>query len=118
MAGVSSQGTTFTLGGTAYTVTSVQVDYGQERRFVGAPHMGLGVDDFEPVYRVHRTEDERATVDIEFIGAAAPTKNTTASLSITGGLSLSGTALCVSSSVRVAVGELVRGNASFRVALS
>jgi len=116
MAGVSSHGTTFTFNGAAFTVTSVQVDYGQERRFVGGGHMGLAVNDFEPVYRTHRTEDERATVDIEYLAGSIPTVNATGTLSISGRISFSGQATCVSSQVVAAVGELVRGSASFRVA--
>lgn len=115
MAGVSSQGTTFSFAGTTFTVTSVQVDYGQERRFVGAGHMGLAPNEFEPIYRIHRTEDERPTVDIEFIGQTAPTPNTSGAFSIAGKLTFSGNATCVSARIGVAVGEIVRGSASFRV---
>lgn len=116
MAGISSQGTTFAFGGTNYTVTSVQVDYGQERRFAGAGHMGLGPNDYEPLYRLHRTEDERPTVEIEYIGQSAISVNQTGTISITGKLSFSGQATCTSSRIGAAVGELVRGSASFRVA--
>lgn len=115
MAGVSSQGTTFAFAGATYTVTSVQVDFGQERRFVGGGHMGLAPTAYEPVYLLHRTEDERRTVDIDFIGAAPPVVNASGLLAITGKLSFSGQATCVSASVGAAVGELVKGSASFRV---
>lgn len=117
MAGVSSQGTTFTFAGATYTVTSVRVDYGQERRFVGAGHMGLGPNDYEPTVPLHRTEDEKAVVEIEFIGSTPPTKNAVGRLDVAGKLAFaSETAVCISASVGVAVGELVRGSASFRVA--
>lgn len=116
MAGVPSHGTTFSFNGATFAVTSVQVNYGQERRFVGGGHMGLAVNDFEPVYRTHRTEDERATVDIEYLAGTIPTVNATGTLSISGRISFSGQATCVSSQVVAAVGELVRGSASFRVA--
>ena len=116
MAGISSHGTTFSFNSTIFTVTSVQVNYGQERRFVGGGHMGLAVNDFEPVYLTHRTEDERATVDIEYLAGTIPAVNATGTLSISGRISLSGQATCVSSQVVAAVGELVRGSASFRMA--
>lgn len=116
MAGVSSQGTTFTFIATVYTVTSVQVNYGSERQRIAGPHMGLGPDAFEPTYVLHRTIDERPTVDIEFIGQAAPTLNASGALSIAGKVAFSSTAAtCISSQIGAAVGELVRGSASFRV---
>ena len=116
MAGVSSQGTSFTFASATYTVTSVRVNYSQERRFVGGGHMGLGPTAFEPVYLLHRTEDERPTVDIEFIGSTHPAVNATGTLTISGKLSFSGNATCVSAEVGAAVDEIVRGSASFRVA--
>lgn len=116
MAGVSSQGTTFSFNGVTYTVTSIQVDFGQERRFVGGGHMGLSPTAFEPVYLLHRTEDERPTVDIEFIGGGVPQVNASGSISVAGKFSFAGNATCISSQVTVSVGDLVRGTASFRVA--
>jgi hypothetical protein len=115
MAGVSSQGTTFTFNGTDYTVTSVQVDYGAERQVVSGAHMGLGPDDFEPVFTTGRTRDERPTVQIDFIGGAIPGINASGWLSVSGKLSFNGGATCISSQVTAAIGELVRGSASFRV---
>jgi hypothetical protein len=115
MAGVSSQGTTFTFDGTDYTVTSVQVDYGAERQVVSGAHMGLGPDDFEPVFTTGRTRDERPTVQIDFIGSSAPVLNASGMLTVAGKLSFSGESTCISSQVTAAIGDLVRGSASFRV---
>jgi hypothetical protein len=116
MAGVSSQGTYLSFAGGTYSVTSVQVDYGKERRFVGAGHMGLGPDGFEPIYRLHRTEDERATVEIEYIGGTIPVVNSTGTLTVSGRVAFSGPATCISSQARATLGDIVRGTASFRVA--
>lgn len=115
MAGVSSQGTSFTFASATYTVTSVRVSYAQERRFVGGGHMGLSPAAFEPVYLLHRTEDERPTVDIEFIGSTRPAVNASGTLTISGAMSFSGGATCISAEASAAVGEIVRGSASFRV---
>jgi hypothetical protein len=115
MAGVSSQGTTFSFAGSVFTITSVQVQSGSERQRVSAPHMGLAANAFEPTFVTHRTIDELPTVSIEYIGSARPEINTSGSLSVTGRLTFSGTATCTSSQVGAAVGELVRGSASFRV---
>lgn len=116
MAGVSSQGTTFTFSASTFVVTSIQVNYGSERQRVAGAHMGLGPDAFEPTYVLHRTADEQPTVDIEFIGASGPALNASGALSVAGALTFSSTAAtCISSQVGAAVGELVRGSASFRV---
>jgi hypothetical protein len=116
MAGVSSQGTTFTFNGSTFAATSIRVSNGQSRRLVGGAHMGMAVNDFEPVYRTHRTEEERVTVDIEYVAGTTPAINATGSLTIAGRISVSGQATCVSSEVTAAVGELLRGTASFRMA--
>jgi hypothetical protein len=116
MAGVSSQGTTFTFGGGSYSITSVTVNAGQERGRVSGAHMGMGIDDVEPVYSIHRTVDSLPTVDVEYITASVvPQVNTTGALAVGGRIAFSGQATCVSSQVTASVGDLVRGSASFRV---
>ena len=56
------------------------------------------------------------TVQIEFIGTSAPIYKAVGALVITGPVSLSfSSATCDSSSIRLAVGEVVRGSASFTV---
>jgi hypothetical protein len=115
MAGTSSQGTTFTFNNATLAVTSVQVSFASGRQRVSAPHMGLGPNDYEPTYVTHRTLDELPTVEIEYIGQTAVAINSSGQLSVTGKLSFSGTATCISSSIGAAVGQLVSGSASFRV---
>jgi hypothetical protein len=116
MAGVSSQGTTFTFGGGTYSITSVTVNYGQERTRISGAHMGMAADGIEPVYYGHRTVDSLPTVDVEYITASAiPQINATGAISVSGKVAFSGTATCVSSQVTASVGDLVRGSASFRV---
>lgn len=115
MAGTSSQGTFFTFGPSAYTITSVTVDLGQERERVSGAHMGLGPNDIEPVYYLHRSVDSLPTVQVEFIGSSAPSVNASATLAVAGKLAFSGPATCISSQVSASLGELVRGSASFRV---
>lgn len=116
MAGVSSQGTTVSFGGSTYAATSVRVSNGQPRQRISGAHMGMGVNDFEPMYDTHRTDEERVTVDIEYVAGTVPAINATGTLTISGRLSVSGQATCISSEVTAAVGELVRGTASFRIA--
>lgn len=115
MAGTSSQGTSFTFGGGSYTITSVTVNYGQERGRVSGAHLGMGQDDVEPFYKTHRTVDELPTVDVEFIGGSTPSVNASGNLAVSGKVAFSGTATCISSQVTASVGDIVRGSASFRV---
>ena len=115
MAGVSSQGTSFTFGLSAYTITSVSVDLGQERERVSGAHMGLGPNDIESVYYLHRTADSLPTVQVDFIGQSAPTVGTTAMLAVSGKIAFGGLATCTSAQVTASLGEIVSGSASFRV---
>lgn len=115
MAGTSSQGTSFTFGVSVYTITSVSVDLGQERERVSGAHMGLGPNDIEPVYYLHRSVDSLPTVQVEFIGSSAPSVDASGTLAVSGKLAFSGPATCIASQVSASLGDLVRGSASFRV---
>jgi len=115
MAGVSSQGTSFTFGLSTYTVTGVTVNGGAERQRVSAPHMGLGPNDTEPFYYLHKSVESLPTVDVQFIGQSIPSVGASAALSVSGRIAISGTATCISSQVTAALGDAVRGTASFRV---
>jgi hypothetical protein len=55
-------------------------------------------------------------VTIDYIGSNAITGGTSGSYSISGGLTLSGNATCISSSVTLSLNEVIRGNATFRLA--
>lgn len=112
---LSSQGLTFSFASTSYVATSVNVDGGSERRFLSGAHLGLSGGAYEPLYRTFRTRDEFPTVSIEYIGASKPAVGTTGDLSISGPISFSGAATVTTSSITAAVGDLVRGSASFRV---
>jgi hypothetical protein len=54
-------------------------------------------------------------VTIDYIGSSSIAGGTSANYSISGGLSLSGVATCVSSSVTLAINDVIRGNATFRL---
>lgn len=112
----SSQGTTLSFGAAAYTVTSIAVSNGQERERVRIPHMGMGPDDVEGVVYSHRTQENFATIEIEYLGTSSPAVQSSATITIGGKISFSGAATCVSSTLRLSVGDMVRGTASFRVA--
>jgi len=112
----SSQGTTLSFGAVAYTVTSVSVGYGQERGRAGIPHMGMGANDVEDIVYTHKTQENYPTVEVEYLGNSPPVVQASGTLAIGGPYSFSGPATCVSSAIRLAVGDVVRGTAGFRVA--
>lgn len=112
----SSQGTYLSFRGSSYTVTSISVAYGQERERVRVAHMALGPDEQEQVVYLHKTQDNLPTVEIEWVGGAIPTVQSSGTITISGAYSFTGTGTCVASAVRLATGDIIRGTASFRVA--
>jgi hypothetical protein len=116
-----AQGTTFSFGGTPYTVTNItysmtDVSAGDT---IDVSHLaqsaGSSVLTMDRPLRGSATDTGRE-VSIEYLGTAPITDGTTGTLAITGGLSLSAAATVSSSSVTLAVNDAVRGQATFRVA--
>ena len=107
---VSSQGLTFTFGGTTLSVTNVSVNETQD--LIDATDLGVAPND-RRIYVGGFASD--AEVQIEYFGNIL-TSGISGALSISGPISYSGTATVSSSSVSASVGDLVRGNATFRVA--
>lgn len=116
-----SQGTSFTFSGTAYTITRVSVNLqwtGNNRPKISTAHLGSNINAEEPfVYGfVPYSDDSASTVEVDFLGGSGIQIGTTGNIVISGGAA--GTynnATCVSSSVTAAVGDLVRGSATFRI---
>jgi hypothetical protein len=119
----SGSGTTFSFAGTNYTVTSITYTVG---------NTGGGTDNIdisnlsqttgESVKTISRPlvgtqgGDTGKTVSIEYIGTNVIAQNATGTLAITGGLTLSVTATCNSSSVTLTVNDAIRGSAEFQLA--
>lgn len=111
-------GTTFTFMGTTYTVTNIvysQSDTTEDK--IDVSHLGLTtgakmLTQDRPLKPVNVAGKE---VSIDYIGAASIAGGASGSLSISGGISVTGTATCVSSAVTLAMNEVIRGTASFRV---
>ncbi len=117
----SGTGTTFTFKGTNFTVTNIQyslsdTNAGDE---IDISHLGLTTGAsllFQSRPLVGATGGETGKeVSVDYIGNNAITGGTSGSYSITGGLALSGNATCVSSSITLAINEVIRGQATFRV---
>jgi hypothetical protein len=118
-----SSGTTFAFGGTTFTVTSITYTLGATGG--GADNIDishLGQTTGESVKSLARPlvgtqgGDTGKTVSIEYIGTNAIAQNASGTLTITGGISVSGTATCNSSAVTLSVNDVIRGSAEFQLA--
>lgn len=111
MAGISAQGLTFTFGGTALTVTSVQVNDSQD--LIDGSHLGIAPNGRREWVGGFATNRE---VTCDVISSTVLSAGTSGALAITGPLSFSGNATIMSASVGGSVGDLVKGSVSFKVA--
>jgi hypothetical protein len=119
----SGSGTTFAFGGTTFTVTSITYTIGATGG--GADNIDishLGQTAGQSVLSISRPlvgtqgGDTGKTVSIEYIGTNVIAQNTTGTLTITGGISVSGNATCNSSAVTLTVNDAIRGSAEFQLA--
>ena len=119
----SGSGTTFSFAGASYTVTSITYTLGSTgggTDNIDISHLGQTVG--QSVLTISRPlvgtqgGDTGKTVSIEYIGTNVIAQNLTGTLAIAGGLSLSVTATCNSSSVSLTVNDVIRGSAEFQLA--
>ncbi len=111
MAGVSAQGLTFTFGGSALTVTSVQVNDTQD--LIDGSHLVIGPNQRREFVGGFATDRE---VTVDYISTTILSAGESGALNITGPISFSGNATCASASIGGSVGALISGSATFRVA--
>jgi hypothetical protein len=118
-------GTTFSFGGTNFTVTSITYTIGATggggTDAIDVSHLGQTtgasvLSQSRPLVGSAGTTDTGKSVSIEYIGNAVIAQNTTGTLTITGGVAVSATATCNSSSVTLTVNDVVRGSADFSLA--
>lgn len=115
-------GTTFSFAGTNFTVTNLVYNLSDTTAGddIDISHLGLTTGaqmlfQSRPLKGATGGETGKE-VSIDYIGSNAIIGGTSGTYSISGGLSLSGNATCVSSSVTLAMNEVIRGNATFRLA--
>jgi hypothetical protein len=109
MAGVAAMGVTFTYNSQTITITSFNVN--DQIDNADGSHLGIapgGRREYVPTF-VQRE------ISCDYIATAVITTQS-AAISILGPVSFSGNATLVSSTVGGAVGDLVKGSATFRVA--
>lgn len=107
----SSQGLTFTFGGTTITVTSVQVSDTQD--LLDATHLGVAGNARRIFVGGFASERE---VQIDYISTTILGAGSSGTLVISGPMSFNGPATCSNASLGAAVGDFVRGSATFRLA--
>jgi len=111
MAGISSQGLTFSFGGTTMTVTSVAVNDTQQ--LVDGSHLGIAPSGRREYVGGFGTDRE---VTVDLITTTVLSAGTSGALAITGPITFSGNATIASTNVNAGLGEICRGSATFRVA--
>jgi hypothetical protein len=102
-----SQGNNFVFSGSTYTATNVGVTYGGD--LLETSHLNLA-SGANKTYQSPALVDNEITVD--YYGSTAPAIGASGTLSFAG---TSYTATVSASSITYAVGELVKGNATFKV---
>lgn len=118
-----SLGTTFSFGGTAYTVSSITYTLTDPNATDTIDISHLGQTTGEAVLSQDRpltgaADDTGVEVQIEYIGSNAIVGGTTGTLVITGGLSISRDATASQCTISLTTNDVIRGNATFRVAAS
>lgn len=113
-------GTTFAFSGTTFTVTSITYTLtGNAGDRIDVSHLGQSTGStVASIARplVGSPGDTGKNVSIEYIGTNTIAQNASGTLTITGGISVSGTATCVSSATTLTVNDVIRGTAEFQLA--
>lgn len=115
----NAQGTTFEFDGDEYYCTNIKVARanagGNNRIDVSTLDLAEGSDrEYQDPPLLDPNApfgEEQITVTISFMGAAAPASGQKATLTISGGVS--GTYRCTESEIDYAVGDIVKGTATF-----
>ena len=111
MAGISSQGLTFSFAGSTLTVTSVQVNDTQD--LIDGSHLGIAPNGRREYVGGFATDRE---VTIDYISNVILTAGTSGTVTISGPISFSGNGTLANASIGGSVGALISGSATFRVA--
>jgi hypothetical protein len=117
-----SSGTTFSFAGSNYTVTSITYSITDNAATDQIDVSHLGQTTGSTVLTMSRplkgsAGDTGKEVSVEYLATSGGpiAQGATGTLTITGGVALSVTATCKSSSVTLTVNDAVRGSASFQV---
>lgn len=118
-------GTTLTFPGFTGNVTSITYSQnetaGGTADVIDVSHLGLTTGSFvlsqaRPLKGAAGSSDTGKTVSVEYIGTGALSGGAVGTLTIAGGISVSGQATVASSSITLTVNDVIRGSAEFRLA--
>lgn len=117
-----SSGTSFVFGGTTFTVTNLTINFsdvsGQTDR-IDISHLGQTTGETMATQKRplvgSPTGETGKEISFDYIGTNQLAGGTTGTYALAGGASLSGNATIVSSTLTLAVNDVVRGNATVRV---
>tara|TARA_S200002703_G_scaffold43062_1_gene37459 strand:+ start:142 stop:519 length:378 start_codon:yes stop_codon:yes gene_type:complete len=117
-----SPGTSFVFSGTTFTVTNITVNFSDvsgETDRIDISHLGQTTGETMLTQRRpligSATGETGKEVSFDYIGTSQLAGGSTGSYSLGGAVSLSGSATIVSSSLTLAVNDVVRGSATVRV---
>ena len=117
-----SSGTTFVFSGTTFTVTNITVNFSDvsgETDRIDISHLGQTTGSTMLTQRRpligSATGETGKEVSFDYIGINQLAGGTTGSYALAGGVSLSGNATIVSSSLTLAINDVIRGSATVRV---
>ncbi len=116
-----STGTTLVFGGTTFTVTNVTLNYNDVRERIDISHLGQTTGEqiaSQDAPLVGTVDDTGVEISFDYIGTTELEGNTSGTLTVGGGLSLSRGATVASSNVTLAINDVIRGSATLRVAAS
>jgi len=117
-----SPGTTFVFSGTTFTVTNITVNFSDvsgETDRIDISHLGQTtgstmLTQARPL-RGSATGETGKELSFDFIGTNQLAGGSTGTYALAGGVALSGNATIVSSSLTLAVNDVIRGSATVRV---
>ena len=107
---------------TGITVTKVDQSGSTSDAGIDISHLGQTAGSYiltqtKPLFpRSSGTGYYSTEVTVDFIGTGLIAGGTSGTLTITGGVAVSGVATCTGSSITLAVNDVVRGSASFKLA--
>lgn len=114
-------GTTLTVAGSTFTVTSITVNFSElGNNFIDVSHLGQTAGEtiktIPAPLKGSADGETGKEISFDYIGTTQLTGGQTGSYAITGGVSLNGTACTVvSSSLTLAVNDVIRGSATVRI---
>jgi hypothetical protein len=116
-----SSGTTLQVGATKFTVTGVNVSFSSldEANRIDISHLGLSTGNKILTMKAplvgDASGDTGKEVSFDYIGTSQLAGGFTGTYSIAGGVTLSGNCTVVSSSLVLAVNDVIRGSATLRI---